>query len=587
VYEVLTKGSALFHIERPVLLHVRNNSGAVCTCGCNSREARVKKTIPHINMLLEKHTGARVFRAPDNAAWFDEMVAKPEVERIYMPHRTTDSQWHIVKDFRQQMRRGQMRKVCVAFGGNRSGKTTSMIELEADVWCLKGGPGVNLINVAPTLEKNTITLKKLVLGDSSDRRIESVIDPRLVLHYPKNGEILRDGQSVTFVDGTKIVFRHGNASGGNQKGVVGASVFVDELCEIRKYENYLVLINRTMDTGGCVFGSTTPVQGHWAKEEVYNCGRQITEAGPDDEVVWTHLSCHDNPFMNKAKLQKVINSIKDDRLRRREIEGEWVPEGLVLWENYDARDMEHGGNTFAGNWRPEAHGFTNITDRALGLAFRRCKAETRDHFGGVDFNVKPMSLAVMQIVVPDGANEDNPANWCLWVPHEVVLDGGVLKFADHLEKGAAKDLGLPDDYFDSMALACDSTGAQRGNEGARIHGVSNVSSSLVDFLKVRGHDARPCNLSDHGNPANPDQIKTINLVNKLFRDGRIFVHRERCKRIIHALETQEQTSDGKIDKEPGKFTDKLSGPTDALRYGAWMLLARHEPEFSRKIRYAA
>src|SRR5690606_21189304 len=106
-------------------------------------------------------------------------------------------------------------------------------------------------------------------------------------------------------------------------------------------------------------------------------------------------------------------------------------------------------------WQPEAHGFTNITERALGHAFRRCKAEHRDHAGGVDFNVKPMSLADIQIVVRDGDNEDNPANWCVWVPNEVVLDGGVLKFADYLDIGSS-EMDVPPGWFESMALACDS-----------------------------------------------------------------------------------------------------------------------------------
>lgn len=587
VYAALTEGSPLYHIERPILVHDRNNNGATCLCGCNSSKAVVRHTIPHINMVLEKQSGARVFRTPDNAEWFDSIVASDAVEYIYMPHRCSRAQFHIVRDVRDQMRRGRLRKACMVFGGNRSGKTTSTDEIAVDIALVLGGPGRILLFVSPTLEKCTTPLKKLFLGDAADRTIVPMIDSRLVMSTPSRGRIERDGDMAVLVDGTEFQFRHGNGDGDNIKSIAAIAIFKDEFCAIKNIGNWHVAMNRTMDTGGCIFGSSTPKQGHWSKEEVYNAGVTIQDAGPEDDVVHTHLSCFDNPWVTENDIQRTIKSLNDERLIRRDVYGEWVPEGLTMWEFWDGRDMEHGGMTFDGPWQPEAHGFTNITERALGHAFKRCKASRLDHFGGVDFNVKPMSLIDMMIVVKDGQDEDNPANWCLWVPQEVVRDGGVLKFADYLETAAHRELDLPEDWFDGMALACDATGAQRNNETATRHGISNLSSSLVDFLKVRGHDARACNLSDHGNPANPDQIRCCGLLHKLMRDGRFFAHRSRCKKLIHGFEAQEQTSDGRIHKEPGKFTDKLSGPPDGCRYGAWAVLARHEPEFSRKIRYAA
>lgn len=584
---MLSKGSILFWIDRPILLHGRNTTGEVCDCGCNSPEGIVTRRIPHISMILEKTTGARVFRTRENAEWFDEFITRPEVERIYMPHRCTPPQYAVVRDMRAQLRLGKMRKACIMFGGNRSGKTTENMELEADVWCFKGGPGRVLMNVAPTLEKNTITLKKLVLGDATDRTVVPIIDPRLVMHSPRNGEIERDGQAVSLIDGTKIVFRHGNASGGNQKGVSAQSVFLDEPCEIRKIENWHVLLNRTMESQGCVFGSTTPVQGHWLKEEVYNKGVELDKAGPEDEVVWTHLSCFENVFVSRRQIERVIASLNDDRLVRREVYGEWVPEGLTLYEYWDGRDMAHGGMTFDGPWEPEAHGYINITDRAIGHAFKRVKASRTDHMVGVDFNVKPMSLADFEVVVKAGQDEDNPANWCFWFTQEVVRDGSLLSFVDHLERVAHRDLDLDEDWFHQILASCDATGAQRNNEAATRHGISTLSSSLVDFMRTKGHDARPCNLSNHGNPANPDQTKCYSLIHKLMRDGRIFAHRTRCKRLIHGWEALEQTSDGRVHKEPGKFTDKLSGPPDAARYGIWPFRYAVAPELFPRIKYAA
>lgn len=577
--------SPIFHIVRPILVHGRSVTRRMCKCGCNSRKATVVRTIPHIEMLLERKGGNRVFRTAENADWFDEKVASGGVERIDMPHRCSVAQFHLVRDLRARIRFGKLRKACIAFGGNRSGKTTSTEEIEVDLVLIMGGPGRIFLNVAPTLEKNTTALKKLVSGDAADRTIVPMIDPRLVFVSPARGKIERDGEKVILVDGTEIQFRHGGQDGDNLKSIAAQAIFMDELCAIKKIGNWHVAMNRCMDTGGCVFGSTTPVQGHWAKEEVVSKGVSVEEAGDDDDVVWTHLSCFDNPWIDEEDIRRTIEALNDERLVRRDVYGEWVPEGLALWEYWDGKAL-----TFDGDPRPEAHGFKNITE-AVALksrAWRRCKAKDLETVHGMDFNVKPMSLVSVQIVVHEGADETDPSNWILWVPHEVVRNGGLLKFCDFLEGGgAAQELGLARDAFSRIAIACDTTGAQTNDTMSAAHGTDKYASTLVGFCEERGHDARPCNYSANGNPQNPGQLDCIALLSKLMREKRIRVHRARCKKLIHAFEAQEQTSDGRIFKEPGKFTDKLSGPSDACRYVAWQLLARFQPEFSNKVNVRA
>lgn len=577
--DTLKNGSPLYRVVRPILVHDRNKSGAMCWCGCNSRKARVVKTIPHIDVLIERKTGKRAFRTTENAAQFDAIAES--AERIDMPHRCSTAQYHIVRDVRRCLRRGRLRKVYGAFGGNRSGKTTSTEEIEVDLILIMGGPGRIFLNVAPTLEKNTTALKKLVDGDAADRSIVPMIDARLVMSKPARGKIERDGEKVILVDGSEIQFRHGGQDGDNLKSIAAQVIFFDELCAIKKIGNWHVGVNRTMDTQGAIFCSTTPVQGHWAKEEIVNKGRKIAEADDDDDVVYTELNCFDNPWINEEDVQRTINALNDDRLIRRDVYGEWVPEGLALWEYFDAKR-----HTFTGSYKPEDHGYRNITEKVAKREFRRCRAKTLDYVGGVDFNVRPMSLACVQIVVKEEADENDPANWILWVPHEVVRDGGLLKFCDHLDVGAAQELGLPDKYFEELALGCDATGAQNNETMSKSHGTDRYASTLVGFFEARGHDARPCNYSYSGHPANPGQLDSIALVTKLMREDRILVHATRCKKLIHAFEAQEMQADGRIYKPQGKLEDKMSGPSDALRYIAWMLLARHEPEFSNKVRYA-
>src|SRR5690606_24063284 len=135
------------------------------------------------------------------------------------PHRVSETQYHLVRGVRRRLRLGRLRKVCVAFGGNRSGKTTSTNEIAGDLWLAKGGPGRIFLFVSPTLEKCTTPLKKLITGDAADRYIRPMIDPRLVMSQPRRGKIEKDGDKAIMVDGSEFQFRHGNADGGNLKSI--------------------------------------------------------------------------------------------------------------------------------------------------------------------------------------------------------------------------------------------------------------------------------------------------------------------------------------------------------------------------------
>jgi hypothetical protein len=64
-------------------------------------------------------------------------------------------------------------------------------------------------------------------------------------------------------------------------------------------------------------------------------------------------------------------------------------------------------------------------------------------------------------------------------------------------------------------------------------------------------------------------------MHRLFRQGRILIH-SRCRSLITALDTQEANPDGSIAKESGQLSDRLSSPTDALRYLCWALFAKRE-----------
>lgn len=568
------------HIYRPVLLHDRKSSaGHVCPC-CGSDEAAIVKQIPHIEMLLDVWKGTRKFRTRTNSDAFDKLANGPSVEKIYMPLRCSITQWKFIADMRYCIRRGKFRKVVALFGGNRSGKTTIADELLVDLVLIKGGKSRSFWIVAPTGEKTMVSVEKVCGGTSDAVDLPPLIDPRLVRSYPTS-EMQARYKPIRLIDGTAIFAKHAHGNGANLKGWPTQGIFVDEGCEIRDNKNWHVMLNRTMGTKGCLFVSTTPVAGHWLKEEVHDPGVSLAEAKATDLIISDRLSCFDNPWYSAEQVRDTIEALSDPRLIAREVHGEWVPMGNILWGYWDAKSMATKG------WRTcEDLGFVNITDRVAKQFFRRHKDEISS-FGGLDYNRFPMSLIDIQIGVPEDCEEpEDPTNWHAFACNEVVENGGTQQFCEMLNKGeCARLLGLPADYFVGFPIAADATGSQDSIPSG--HGELARAASLGEYMKLQGFAVQPCHRSDTSDsPQNPGQLERLNLAHKLMFEGRLHVNQQRCKKLIHAFETQECKPDGRIEKEPGKPTDKLSGPSDALTYGLWAVLSRHEPGFRKATKWS-
>ena len=57
---------------------------------------------------------------------------------------------------------------------------------------------------------------------------------------------------------------------------------------------------------------------------------------------------------------------------------------------------------------------------------------------------------------------------------------------------------------------------------------------------------------------------------------RLIVRETHCKKLIHSLTTQESDDKGLPLKESGTASDRLSGPVDALLYGAWGIFSAYD-----------
>src|SRR5690554_487071 len=120
----------------------------------------------------------------------------------------------------------------------------------------------------------------------------------------------------------------------------------------------------------------------------------------------------------------------------------------------------------------------NITPMAARRFFRGHTSSSLAFIAGMDFNFHPMSLIVVQICVPRGADETKPENWCLFAIDELVYSTpSIQAFAESLHSMAPRVRKLPHNHFAGMAIACDSTGAQR--KAPSITGLTDRNTTQV------------------------------------------------------------------------------------------------------------
>lgn len=554
----------LAHVVRPILVHGRSD-GQECQCGCGSRNATVVEEIEHLSVLIDRFTGEKRVRGSlANVTAFDE--ACKEAKQYYCPIRCYAEQLPIILDHKH--------KIIGVFGGNRSGKSTTLVEWMWDQILIFGSMGSQFWWVSPTREKTRIGVRKFVEGDRSDRYIRPVIPRDLIVSFPKDERA--GDQSIKLVFGPTLHLKYAGRDGGNLKGDPAQAIALDEGTSVRHIENWAIMIGRTIDTGGQVATATTPMPNHWLKSEVFDRGKSYEDATDDDDVISVELSCYRNPWVSKDEVDRAKRALADEDRIAREIDGKWTVGGARLWNNFDPDE-----HLREGPWRDvEGWGLTNITPYAARKFFRGTNSDLKI-VGGMDFNIWPMSLVICQIACPPGMDQSDPNNWILFALDEVVKRGKIHEFAEFLATKAGALRRLRANEFAGMAIACDATAAQPNPP--QSHGITAKSSHLVKELGHSGFDARPCNRSESGHPINPAVLDRVTLAHKLMRDKivcpdgkvyrRMMVHASRCKNLLIALEDQRCDNTGKPLKVSNTYSDRISGPTDALTYLAWAIFS--------------
>lgn len=586
----IVEGPRLIWIHRPILLHDRSEDGELCDCGCNSRRAKARAPVDHIDVLISTISGLRLVQRPDDPdewkAEFAELAKK--AHRIDCPVRCYEKQLPYILD--------RTHKVLAFFGGARGGKTSAMVERALDSILLLGGRGAQFWWVAPTREKTQIGVRKFVTGEKTDRRVNGVIPPELVLSYPKDERA--GDQAIRLIDGTVIFLKYGGRKGGNLKGDPAQEIWVDELCELDHEANWQICLDRLTDAGGQLCSATTPIAGHWAKVEVFEAGKDFTTArkiearGDPVDVIAETATAFENPWQDPKEIERRIRAGggRDNPKVRREVFGEWVGEGPIMWSHFFTKPKVEriGGKEYrichliSGPWRDvSGWGLVNVSTLAVGHFFDGSVKQ----WGGQDFNFWPMSLTVLQVGCPAGMNQQDPKNWVLVAIDEFTKKGTIFEFSKFLVEKAGLYRKQKAEHFAGLKISCDATGAQYNPPA--VHGMTDRGATLAKVMNEHGFDCRPCfHHPGTGNPTNPGKVDQVSLLHSLMQSRveapqgevypRLLVHADRCPKLVHSLTTQESTDKGIPIKESGTATDRLSGPTDSLIYGAWPAFADHE-----------
>lgn len=460
-------------------------------------------------------------------------------------------------------------KVVGLMGGSRAGKTQTLAWWLFRQWLLRGNgdgdrdsPGLYWW-VAPTLEKAyRIGCKK----------IAQVWPKRLRGALPRS-ERAAD-LSISLFDGARIEFHHAHAEGDNLKGEAPEAIALDEAASVKKIANWRILLDRTIDRRSQIAAATTPVGGHWIQSEI------IRRARTTPEVTYVEVSQFDNPWapeeeiwrgleasgaLSQAQIEE-IRELPDSTLRReaarekiedpfvlRERFGVWASDGLALYSSYDA-ERHVVATTPDMDW---------VTEAAVGARFHGHKGYA-GHVGGQDFNVNPMTTVVCRVFT-----HPETGKWGLFVEDEVQTVGTIEHHCPRLKKRYAE-----------MAIACDATGCFSRTNAAHTR---HAATTTAKIMREAGFDARPPQMI-RGKPRNPTVVDRVNLVNRLFYQGRLLVHK-RCSDLREGLEGMVWASDGTPLKETGTKTDRLSSAPDALGYLVWRLFRREWTQ--RAIEWAA
>lgn len=242
-------------------------------------------------------------------------------------------------------------------GGNRSGKSVGgVIE---DLWWVTGRH--------PYRKVPDKTIHGRVLGVDFINGVQGILLP-IFKRWIVPSDLI-DGswerswslseRTLTLANGNEIDFKSYDQDLDKHAGTSRDFIHFDEEPPRRIFEENLI---RTIDVGGSVWITMTPVQGlTWTYNTLYLPGK----SGEKSDLAVVEVDMADNPYLSVSEKMTALAFLDDDERAKRE-HGKFVPRGGLVYPDFMA--SVHG--TLSATWRPPRdwliyhsldHGYNNPT----------------------------------------------------------------------------------------------------------------------------------------------------------------------------------------------------------------------------------
>lgn len=246
-------------------------------------------------------------------------------------------------------------KIRLLIGGNRSGKTVGGIA--EDVFRLRGQHPYQRVPEPP--------VRGRIVGVDFLNGVEQILKPELARWLPigdlKGGSwyTAYDNQEreLTLENGSTLQFRSYEQDTDKFAGVSLHFVHMDEEPPQPIYKECLA---RTIDTGGVLYLTLTPVEGMtWLYDEVYEPGQTKQNANIKVIVVDTT----ENPHLSAGEIDIFISTLTDEE-REARIHGKYSERGGLIYKSFGEAhiidEFDHKRNDLVIACSMD-HGFNNPT----------------------------------------------------------------------------------------------------------------------------------------------------------------------------------------------------------------------------------
>lgn len=275
-------------------------------------------------------------------------------------------------------------------GGRRGGKTH--LAVVALILFAIMEPGARLFAVSPTLER----------GDELELALRMLLP---LGWYTYRGGGSGKPSQFKLAHGSRILHLSGHKGGSLKAGRVDLALYNEG--QSMSKSGWIQLRGAIADKGGLVIVCANPPDqpiGRWI-EDVYE--RSIARP-PKNKVKSFQVVASTNPFVEQEALADIELDADDDVTYRREVLGEFVPIGDVVFHAYS--DLE--------SRRDPPAGFIDITAKITQQHFHR----PAGYIVGMDFQLTPHICGVVLKVFVDPS--DPLQTPLLWAVDEAVVEKG-------------------------------------------------------------------------------------------------------------------------------------------------------------------